>query len=274
MYYFCLKTVDDAGNVSAVSNCAPAKSSSLGDVILRPSADCYIDEGNATSSYATATSNRMTLCGYDVGSRQRGLLTFDLSSVASMNVTSATLSLYAWNGSQCKGSTGFYGVYPFSHSWVDSGASWNNSASGTPWTAAGGDFDPTPDAMAAKQGSAPNWYSWEVTARVKSWLSGASTNYGWIVKCTDEVLHNQDQFYQKEVNNSNAPKLVISDLPAPVPGDVNNDGVVDLLDLLAMANSWAANGGVDRAYDPWCDLNNDGTVNVIDLLILADSWGQ
>ena len=58
---------------------------------------------------------------------------------------------------------------------------------------------------------------------------------------------------------------------APIPGDINIDGAVDVLDLLALANSWALSQG-NPGYDSRCDLNSDSTVDVIDLLILADYW--
>lgn len=54
--------------------------------------------------------------------------------------------------------------------------------------------------------------------------------------------------------------------------DITGDGHVDLLDLLAMAGSWAK-ASSDPGFDDRCDFNNDGSVNVIDLLILADNWG-
>ena len=54
-------------------------------------------------------------------------------------------------------------------------------------------------------------------------------------------------------------------------GDVNGDGCVDLLDLLAMANAWATIS-TDAGYSAACDLDRNGRIDVIDLLILADNW--
>ena len=279
MYYFAMKVKDDASpaNTSEVSNCAWGKSSVNGDMVLQNGLnsytgciDTYIDE--TSTNYAGST--RMTICGYNTGNRQRGLVRFDLTSLASMNITSATLCLWAYDQGQSKGSTSFYGVYPFSHDWTATAANWTNSASGTPWSTPGGDFGETADATAAKiaPASVPAWYNWDVTARVQSWLAGSSTNYGWMVKCVDETLSLQDRLYQTETSDAtHRPKLVISDLVPPKVGDANGDGRVDILDLLNMSDSWAKALG-DRAYNPYCDFNNSGAVDVVDLLMLAENW--
>ncbi len=56
-----------------------------------------------------------------------------------------------------------------------------------------------------------------------------------------------------------------------VPGDINYDGSVDVVDLLWFAASFGSVLG-DANYDPACDFNSDGSVDVVDLLILADNW--
>ena len=47
--------------------------------------------------------------------------------------------------------------------------------------------------------------------------------------------------------------------------DVNGDGVVNILDLVAVANGF----GTDAP-----DLNGDGVVNIQDLVIVANAFGQ
>ena len=48
--------------------------------------------------------------------------------------------------------------------------------------------------------------------------------------------------------------------------DVTGDGVVNVLDLLAVLTSWGAGGSAD--------VNGDGVVNVLDLLEVLTSWGE
>lgn len=53
--------------------------------------------------------------------------------------------------------------------------------------------------------------------------------------------------------------------PAPAPGDLNNDGAVNVIDLLSIINQW-------NLVHTSADINNDGTVGVADLLIVIANW--
>ena len=50
-----------------------------------------------------------------------------------------------------------------------------------------------------------------------------------------------------------------------LPWDINNDGVVDIQDLILVSNSF---GIADPAY-PKVDVNKDDEVNITDLLLVA-----
>ncbi|MCH8164456.1 MAG: FG-GAP repeat protein [Planctomycetes bacterium] len=56
-----------------------------------------------------------------------------------------------------------------------------------------------------------------------------------------------------------------------LPGDLNGDGVVGILDLLILLAAW---GPCNEPCPPACagDLNGNCTVNVLDLLILLANW--
>jgi hypothetical protein len=60
--------------------------------------------------------------------------------------------------------------------------------------------------------------------------------------------------------------------PSFVPGDVDGDGHVDVVDLLYFVDAFGSVTG-DSNYDPRCDFNSDGSVDVVDLLILVENFG-
>jgi hypothetical protein len=61
-------------------------------------------------------------------------------------------------------------------------------------------------------------------------------------------------------------ELVALVCDAPCPEDINGDGVVDVLDLLAVITAWGQMGVVE-------DVNLDGIVDVLDLLAVITAWG-
>lgn len=65
----------------------------------------------------------------------------------------------------------------------------------------------------------------------------------------------------------NTVRIVYDGVPA-CPADLNGDGSVDVLDLLAMLSAWGPCAGCGA------DLNSSGNVDVQDLLILLASWGM
>ena len=57
-----------------------------------------------------------------------------------------------------------------------------------------------------------------------------------------------------------------------VPGDVDGDGHVDVVDLLYLVDAFGSILG-DANYDVRCDFNTDDSVDVVDLLILVENFG-
>jgi hypothetical protein len=55
------------------------------------------------------------------------------------------------------------------------------------------------------------------------------------------------------------------------PGDLNQDGVANGLDLGIMASAWLSSPGALN-WNPAADINNDGVVNGLDVGILANYW--
>ncbi|MCY4404705.1 MAG: sulfatase-like hydrolase/transferase [Candidatus Poribacteria bacterium] len=64
--------------------------------------------------------------------------------------------------------------------------------------------------------------------------------------------------------------LNVNNIPTYHPSDVNNDGTVDVDDLLIVANSFEA----DTLEYPKVDINKDGIVDIIDFLYVAAHLGE
>ena len=68
-----------------------------------------------------------------------------------------------------------------------------------------------------------------------------------------------------------APTFVSARVVVPIFGDVNNDGVVNILDLVLVASSFGQS--VSEAGNP-ADVNEDGVINIIDLVKVAGAFGE
>ena len=59
-------------------------------------------------------------------------------------------------------------------------------------------------------------------------------------------------------------------VPQTLPWDINNDGVVDMRDMILVSNSF----DVESPGVPKVDVNKDGNVDIIDLLLVAAHFGE
>lgn len=55
-------------------------------------------------------------------------------------------------------------------------------------------------------------------------------------------------------------------------GDINGDGVVNILDAILLGNAFGSVPG-NTNWNPKADLNGDGVVNILDAIILANNFG-
>jgi hypothetical protein len=279
-----LKVTDEAGNASALSNVGYAPASGLGELTLQRGLggyfgikDCYLYAGGATTNYATQSI--MRACGYGsfgLNNIQRPLLSFDVTNIpASTSILSAKVMLYSVNLGQIKGTTGAYALHPVTKNWTEAAACWSNYAAGQAWTTPGGDFNATADTTTPRHSLVEcSWYEFDVTSRVQAWINNPAGNYGWVVKATDEMASIQDEFASSDHGTADLrPKLVVSDMPTLLVCDINQDGEIDVVDLLYLVEAFGTVGG-DAGYDPQCDFNEDDSVDVVDLLTLVENWPQ
>jgi len=59
----------------------------------------------------------------------------------------------------------------------------------------------------------------------------------------------------------------------PYWADVNADGLVDVGDVVKVANAWRCQSGVDECYQERFDIDVDGTISIVDIMKFVNEWG-
>ena len=65
----------------------------------------------------------------------------------------------------------------------------------------------------------------------------------------------------------------LSLIEEPLIGDVNEDGLVNVLDMILVSNALGSRPG-DPNWNPNADLNRDGVINTLDLIIVSNHLGD
>jgi hypothetical protein len=204
-----------SGTTSTTTN---TSTSTAGSVSYSPT----YDNGLRTSS---PTSVFSTINYIDIGkttSACRDVMMFDLSAYKTTDtISKATLSLYwYYPAGKTRTSDTVVEVYrPVE--WDPKYVTWNNRASGTSWSTAGGNWY---DKNGVAQGSTPyasltfpaktvpgnKYYEFDVTQLVQEYVSGKNKNTGFFLKAKTES-GNYIAFYSSDWSNSaQRPKLTIT----------------------------------------------------------------
>ena len=226
-YYFAIKTSDEAGNVSILSNSPqgitpPATSGNFVTTFQEGlngyigTTDTNVNTYAKTTNYGSATS--LTAASYNA---TKPLFQFDLSSIpVNAVVNSATLSFYAssWGGAAGSNQNAIYRV--LDKNWVESEANWNIYSTGNNWTTSGlgsgTDYgSPVFTSLTGWVPAGPMWVNFSVATLAQNWVNGTYQNHG-IVYSTNGGP--QPTFYSSEytIDPSLRPKLVVD---YTVPGE-------------------------------------------------------
>jgi len=73
-------------------------------------------------------------------------------------------------------------------------------------------------------------------------------------------------------NNTDRYPLIYPYGHVPTP-DINNDGVVDMFDLIRIALTYGSTPGIP-IWNPYCDINKDEVIDVFDLIRVAIHFGE
>jgi hypothetical protein len=202
---------------------------SAATLTLNPTADAYLRTDQPTSpSPNPGTATELLVGQVSSTTAMRALLSFDLSSIP-VNATVNSVSLVMVQSSEDAGSntTITLELHLLTQAFVESQAAWNNAATGTPWTTAGGTFDSA--VLSAINVSVrpsqvpyslPVNQTWASTSSFVSAVQSAadgSNSIAFLFKDVNETNTGREliKFFSKE--GTTAPQLTIDYTVAAIP---------------------------------------------------------
>ncbi|MGA9349080.1 MAG: DNRLRE domain-containing protein, partial [Anaerolineae bacterium] len=155
----------------------------------------------------------------------------------------------------------------------DQGVTWTTARPGVDWATPGGDSDPTELDRVTIAANPDGWYRWDVTEAVRAWVDGTAPNCGLLLE-PDNAPWLHHQFRSSEYSDPNLrPRLIVNMVTECIPGDLDCDCNVDILDIMLVATRWQTAEG-DPDYDPAYDLDDSGEIDIVDIMLVAVRWGE
>ena len=137
----------------------------------------------------------------------RVAIKFELNDIPTdANVTNAELALRVVTGSV---SDDLNKVSLFAHDWNVNEATWDFAAKEVAWAEKGGDLIPDLSATTKAQASL-SWEKFDVTAMVKTWMSGKNKNYGFLIETWHENVVGLAYISSNATSATSHPKLTIT----------------------------------------------------------------
>jgi hypothetical protein len=166
-----------------------------------------------SDAYYTNASNPVNLGYNNVGGVFRPVIKFDLSSLPSSKiiVDKAELTVKS-NSDSFGGGASAVTLHKVINTWTVFQAGWDNKATGTAWSSPGGDFDSRTMTAAASY-NLPADSTLTITLDptvVQDWMLNPSTNYGMLMKVSNESSVNYAEIYSSgAAEASNRPMLKV-----------------------------------------------------------------
>jgi predicted ribosomally synthesized peptide with SipW-like signal peptide len=152
-----------------------------------PIADAYVDQSQGNKNFGSFKELSIKSKSSD---NNRTFIKFDFNFPSGTNILSSNLKLYMKSAPSTSRN---YEIRRVTGTWTENGINWNNQqAVATSVT------DSIPS------GTTKNvWLSWNVTSDVQSFVSGSSTNYGWMIKDSNENSSTayEAKFHSRESNS-------------------------------------------------------------------------
>jgi len=215
--------------------------------------DTSLSQNQPTTVFGLSTT--LLVDGDDpsgTGNDLSSLLRWDISAIPpGSSIESAEITLQVTNSS-----TGNYGVYQLLAPWIETEATWNQSAAATSWQLAGarGALDRSTTVLGTVSASSTGSYTFSLNssglAVVQAWIDDPNSNHGLII-ADSSVTNGLDILSRETATITQRPKLTIAYSQAPQ--DTDGDGVPDAEDAFP--------------DDPteWSDADADGTGDNADL---------
>lgn len=232
--------------------------------------------GRTGSTPGTGADERRGLIAFDLNAIPIGAtinsVSLRLAVVRSPETTSRPITLHRLLGGWGEGTT--VDDMPQGGSGgpsVNGDATWiHQFKPGDAWNSPGGDFVAQASATANVTGFGSfTWSSSGLVADVQSWINTPTSNFGWLIFGSESSFSTARKFASREFASPNSRPLLTIDFtppPARTPGDVNNDGAVNAVDVALLA---AAYGSTTTASNfDLGEFSGDGIVGIADLAIL------
>lgn len=194
---------------------------------LTASADSFLRQNAATTNSGALTTFNVSSTAAGTA-RERGIVQFDLSSIVSTAaVKTSFVKLFLLTAPNPARSNRIHRVTA-AGAWVESQVTWNNRATATAWTAAGGDFNATA-ANTQSTGTTNNvtitytLLADNVVSNIpQGWVDGSLTNRGLMVLDSNETFQNKTTTYASKENATvaNRPKVEVHFLRDVTVGSV------------------------------------------------------
>jgi predicted ribosomally synthesized peptide with SipW-like signal peptide len=194
-------TIETGGGISTTSGYSPI-------------ADAYVDQSQDNKNFGSY-KELIVQSFKDKSNKEknnRTFIKFDFKFPSGTNILSSNLKLYMKSAPSVSRN---YEIRRVTGTWTENGINWNNQqAVATSVT------DSIPS------GTTKNvWLSWNVTSDVQSFVSGSSTNYGWMIKDSSEDSSTayEAKFHSRESNSIELRPILEVQFSAP---EVTTDHLV------------------------------------------------
>lgn len=216
------------------------------------------------------------------GTIRRGLLRFDLGAIPAGSTIAAVSLQVSMNQAVSLRQT--FHLHALGESWGE-GPSMGTGGAGalaepgdatwahrffadTLWSVAGGVFAPIPSASVTITDTGFQTFASTpaLVADAQAWLADPSANFGWVMLGNESEQGTVKRFDSRESGDPALRPLLTIDYTPPLhlPGDLDNNGVVNGADLGLLLGGWGQPGV--------SDIDGSGNTDGADIGILLGNW--